>query len=565
MAYPAPAVQGYSFTDHSVALPSIPQPGDKLDQELAALRAFTVQAAAFLQTSLTATGTLKANIVGFDQLDETALFAITEDILDDIMGDVADLAQAWAEHLDGNNPIPPEVLARTGVTGDHWSARWWANRAAQDAQRLEDLALEMAGGGMLSLTYDPQGIAGDAFDRANHTGVQDPATVDGLIDALATLAANDAALAATDAGLQGQIDAHEARLDSVEADIVALEASDTALDGRLDTAETDIAALEVSDIAIEAQLGQLAGRNVIVNGNFDIWQRGTSLAAATGARYLADRWVTDAVGSTAAPSRQGFTLGQTDVPYEPEFFHRVVVVSATDAANYAILRQRIEGVRTLAGQTATISFYAKADAGKNIAINLRQVFGTGGSPSATVNTIGAQLVALTASWQRFEAVIAIPGIAGKTLGSNANDQLELTFWLDAGANFDAQSASLGQQSGTFDIAQVQLEPGDTATRFERRSRAAELALCERYYQIAKCTARWRPTAINQNTETPIPMRAAMRATPTTTITGGSRLNLDAAYPQIDSMTATGGRFSIKSAAAGESYAVNETVTLDAEI
>jgi hypothetical protein len=39
------------------------------------------------------------------------------------------LTQAWAEHMP--DPIPPNILATMGVTGDHWSARWWANQAAQ--------------------------------------------------------------------------------------------------------------------------------------------------------------------------------------------------------------------------------------------------------------------------------------------------------------------------------------------------------------------------------------------------------------------------------------------------
>ena len=37
------------------------------------------------------------------------------------------LTQAWAEHMP--DIIPPNILAVMGVTGDHWSSRWWANRA----------------------------------------------------------------------------------------------------------------------------------------------------------------------------------------------------------------------------------------------------------------------------------------------------------------------------------------------------------------------------------------------------------------------------------------------------
>jgi hypothetical protein len=42
--------------------------------------------------------------------------------------DYAVLTQAWAEHMP--DTIPPNILATMDVTGDHWSARWWANKAA---------------------------------------------------------------------------------------------------------------------------------------------------------------------------------------------------------------------------------------------------------------------------------------------------------------------------------------------------------------------------------------------------------------------------------------------------
>lgn len=224
--------------------------------------------------------------------------------------------------------------------------------------------------------------------------------------------------------------------------------------------------------------GALSNRNKIINGNFDIWQRGTS--GSTG--YVADRWTTNSAGSTAAITQQAFTLGQTDVPGEPEFFHRMAVTSVAGAGNNVILIQRVEDVRTLAGQTATLSFWAKADAAKNIAVEFVQEFGTGGSPSSTVSALGVTTIALTTAWQKFTVTVALPSISGKTIGTAGNDTLILLFWLDAGSDFNARTNTLGQQSGTFDIAQVQLEAGDTATDFEHRPYGQELALCQRYFQ-----------------------------------------------------------------------------------
>lgn len=230
----------------------------------------------------------------------------------------------------------------------------------------------------------------------------------------------------------------------------------------------------------DESLGAFSHRNKIINGNFDIWQRGTS--QTTSDYGSDDRWFNQNNGTTKTHSRQAFALGQTAVPGEPAYYSSTAVTSVAGAANYCLKIQRIEGVRLLAGKTATVSFYAKADAAKNIAIAFVQNFGTGGTPSAAVTAIGSQLVALTTTWQKFTKTISIPSISGKTLGTAGDDFTACQFWFDAGTDNDTQAASLGQQSGTFDIAQVQIEEGSVATPFEQRPIGVELALCQRYYE-----------------------------------------------------------------------------------
>ena len=233
--------------------------------------------------------------------------------------------------------------------------------------------------------------------------------------------------------------------------------------------------------------GPLAGlRNAIINGNFDIWQRGTSF---TGNEYGADRWIHGRVGTTHTATQQAFTVGQTAVPNEPQWFCRTVVTSVAGASNYSLLVQRIENVRTFAGQQVTVSFWAKADATKNISVEMSQAFGTGGSPSAVVNSIGVTKVSIGTSWQKVTVTAAVPSISGKTLGSNSDSYLDFSIWFDAGSSFNARTDSLGQQSGTFEIAQVQVEAGPVATPFERRPQQTELALCQRYYAVIYVSLR----------------------------------------------------------------------------
>lgn len=245
--------------------------------------------------------------------------------------------------------------------------------------------------------------------------------------------------------------------------------------------------VKLSNLSDEVQNNLKAGRkNAIINGDFAVWQRAiTQTATGYGSD---DRWRNDILGTTQSITRETFTLGQTDVPNNPKYFFRNSVTTVAGAGNYSAKIQRIEGVNIFAGETITLSFWAKADATKNMAVEFVQHFGTSGSPSANVS-IGSQLVALTTSWVKQTITVAIPSITGKTLGTDNNDVLSLNFWFDAGSNFDAASASLGQQSGIFDIAQVQLEKGSIATDFEKRSFGEELSLCQRYYEKGKVSGR----------------------------------------------------------------------------
>lgn len=267
-------------------------------------------------------------------------------------------------------------------------------------------------------------------------------------------------------------------------------------------------------INIDAKAGR---KNYIINGNFDIWQRGDS--QTTNGYGSDDRWNNAHSGSTKVHEKVAFTLGQTDVPGEPKFFSRTTVTSVPGAGNLVYKHHSVESVRTLAGQVATLSFWAKADASKNIAVEFSQWFGSGGTPSATITGIGVTTIPLTTSWQKFTVTVDIPSITGKTLGTDGNDRLLVAFWFDAGSNYDTRTNSLGQQSGLFDIAQVQLEKGSQATDFEYRSYGEELALCQRYYQsllnsggVCYIPAVYRSTSASAFFIVPILTR--MRSTPT---------------------------------------------------
>jgi len=229
-------------------------------------------------------------------------------------------------------------------------------------------------------------------------------------------------------------------------------------------------------------LATLSFKNLLINGDFDIWQRGTSGFATTGYAYTADRWKILSPGSAMTVSRQQFQPGQTDVPKNPKYFVRSAVSSVAGAGNCSILAQFMEDALRLSDQTVTVSFWAKADAARKMGVSFDQNPGSGGSPSAQVSGSG-QAVQLLTTWQKFILTFILPSIAGLSLGTNANDSTSLNFWLDAGGTYNARSGGIGQQSGVFDIARVQVEIGPYATSFDDRPPGIELGLCQRYARI----------------------------------------------------------------------------------
>jgi hypothetical protein len=227
-----------------------------------------------------------------------------------------------------------------------------------------------------------------------------------------------------------------------------------------------------------------AGKNKILNGDFNINQRAFSSSTSNG--YSFDRWYNaHGNGGTVTWSAQSFTAGTAPVSgYESKNFLRVVTSGQTATNVYTILQYRVEDVRTLAGQTATVSFWAKANTGTpKISIEVEQNFGTGGSPSSTVfTTVSASTI--STSWARYSATFTIPSISGKTVGTDSNtSHLVLNLWISSGSDFNSRSSTIGIQSNTFDIWGVQLEAGSNVTAFQTATGnpASELAACQRYY------------------------------------------------------------------------------------
>lgn len=115
----------YSFTSHATLNPAVPPPGDRLDSEVDRINKALRDIVVWAGVSLNSDGSLRARAVAKsaeNDADHAAgMAAVAEDW--------AAVSHEWAEHMP--DTIPPGILADMAITGDHWSSRWWANKAAQ--------------------------------------------------------------------------------------------------------------------------------------------------------------------------------------------------------------------------------------------------------------------------------------------------------------------------------------------------------------------------------------------------------------------------------------------------
>lgn len=282
-------------------------------------------------------------------------------------------------------------------------------------------------------------------------------------------------------------------------------------------------------------------RNKIMNGDFDCWQRASS--QNTAGYGSADRWSLS-LGSVATCSltRQTHALGQTDVPGNPRYylsFARSVVGTST-----SYISEKIESVRTLAGRKATLTFYAKAAAATDLNAQYNQNFGTGGAPSAVV-AASISTFTVTTAWQKFTIAFDLPSITGKTLGSNGDDNLEISL---------RRNVASANPTTTIDISRISLVAGDATAEtdpFSPRSVGQELSLCQRYYSETPVFDIIAVVAANHYATCTAVAPVTMRATPSASlVSAGAGANANVGTVSIDNLLPGGGRVYALSLAGG---------------
>ncbi len=248
-------------------------------------------------------------------------------------------------------------------------------------------------------------------------------------------------------------------------------------------------------------------KNIIINGGFDVWQRGTTITSNASANmFYADRWKHEGYTFNGSVTQQTFTNGQTDVPDNPTYFARLIIT--TNSSGYQAFVQRIENnpVNRFSGKTITVSFWIKSASG-TLADGTVKAYGRGGVVGDGTDNIGA----ITTSWQKIEYT--------GTLGILTGTYFTVGLKIDQGTLL----------TSGVDIANFQVEVGDTATPFEYRSYGEELALCQRYaWVISNANGKFIGTGHCRSTtvaEISISPKVSFRTTPTLVVSDATKLNV----------------------------------------
>lgn len=279
------------------------------------------------------------------------------------------------------------------------------------------------------------------------------------------------------ADAEGRLSALEGGSSNIGQDVADLKTGlqqETQLRTDADTAlslsiAAEVAARQSADTALGARI---PGKNRLINGNFDFFQRGNTGNVTSAAPYTADRWICSAAGGATCNWGIG-APAVGEIPMARRFLGFNIVAGTTSAW----VGQRIENVGTFAGGKATVSFWMRSGvAGKKAGVLIQQVFGSGGSAIVQVD---GPVITLGTAFQKYTVTFDVPSIVGKTYGTNDNLLLCFFYSDDRPGLFGGQ---LINQTGLFELGQVQFEKGEVATEFDFRPPAYELSLCQRYYE-----------------------------------------------------------------------------------
>ena len=285
-----------------------------------------------------------------------------------------------------------------------------------------------------------------------------------------------------------------------------------------------------SALSLHGPIGVQDNRNELINGDFNIWQRGTTASVGVTGRasttclqnsFVADRWrvYSQAVSGVTAPplviSRRLMPLGYPSGADRASKWYLNIFVGnsadkmggagaaalgnyggftgagATTNGTFLALVQDIDDVSTLEGKTCILSFWAKSNiTNQRVAPIVKQCYAgrtAGDSPSLIKGSTGNLGFTLDSTWRQYKTSFNIPGIEGQpAVGTSGDDALQVQLVLHSngvhGASMELGGPSEAARTGDISFSQIQLEQGSKSTEFDKTNPAQEIFECGRFYQ-----------------------------------------------------------------------------------
>ena len=245
-------------------------------------------------------------------------------------------------------------------------------------------------------------------------------------------------------------------------------------------------------------------RNIIINGDMTVAQRGTS--STTIGYQTVDRYYLDFTGTDEAPTQAQVDVSSgDDGPYQEGFRKAYRITNGNQSGgagssdgiflNYVVEAQDVAKSGwnyTSSSSFLTLSFWINSSVAQNF-------YGRLYSYDGTAQGYAFETGSLTAGqWKK--VIVTIPGNSNLTFDADTNSGLLLELVAFRGTGFTA-SMTLNQwaaynsnarvpdmtstwyttNDATLEFTGIQLEVGPQATPFEHRCYGEELSLCRRYF------------------------------------------------------------------------------------
>lgn len=249
-----------------------------------------------------------------------------------------------------------------------------------------------------------------------------------------------------------------------------------------------------------------ANESLIINGDFSIAQRGTSISiahdgdSANRNAYLLDRFFNnmnnnydtfDGTLAQVSDAPEGFsnslkwTTGTAESAVASNAYHNIS--QKIEAQNLQHLKYGTSDAKSV-----TVSFWVKASVTGTFCLSIYQADGTRNITSTyTINSAN--------TWEY--KTVTFAGDTGGTINNDNGEGLRLQWHISAGSDFTstdatswgaysgdrwayghAQNAIATTASATFQLAGCKMEVGSVATPFRHESYTENLNKCLRYYE-----------------------------------------------------------------------------------